>query len=231
MSVLATLAYQMVMQPAVPAGPSFKVPSLIWFAGSANGAELTSSGTIAGDLFIGLDSANNSATPPAVPPTGTTGIGSGIGSDETTDVAMRLFYKFAAGANETIPLKTGGRRVWLALRDVDPDFATYLSYGVTFAYAATTGANYVVPALGTLPRPGVVLTFGRRTGADTNFGTTLIHRQNSGSGPAQAYWTGASNTLGSQGTEVPSFAGESHALDDSTAGRTACSIWLPGAPI
>jgi hypothetical protein len=206
----------------------FVLPTLVWFDGDATGAALTSSGTQADDLFITLASANSSP-PPVTAPSGHTWIGSGIFSDQaTTDSSIRVAYKFATGANETINGAGSLRSTSMALRGVDKDnFASLLNY----AYAARSGANFIMPSLAAFSRLGVVVAMAKQVSSNTvNLsGMTTVHTQNAGSGEARSWWSGASNTLGSAGAELSSYGGESIALSVADVGACGFAIWIPGA--
>jgi hypothetical protein len=203
-------------------------PTLIWLGGHSLGGALTTSGTVAGDFAIGIDTDSDTSVP-AAPPTDCTAIGAGVASDEGNDCAILASAKFLSGADEGVAANGASRRVWAVFRDVDPGMLSLLTDGVTYAYSAASGSNMIVPALAP-PRSAIILTAGRRTGtADTDFATTLLRRQDSASAPAQLYWTGPSNTLGVQGTPQGSFAGESPSIV-STVGRCAFSFALLGAP-
>lgn len=213
----------------------FALPTLEWFGGAATGGALSSTGTVAGDLFIGVDS-DADTTPPIVVATGRTWIDAGITSDESTaDASIRAAYGVAAGADETIGAAGSSRREWVALRGVDTTlFAASLSAGVTYAYNATTGANIVSSALA-FTRPGIVLLWARQSGTNTNTFTTgpviLIDDQSPGNAEMQVYWTGASASLDTAGTAVLSYPGESLALTDSNRPRCTFAIWIPGAAL
>jgi hypothetical protein len=213
---------------------NFLIPTLEAFEGAATtGNTITLTGSLTGDLLIGINSRAD-ATLPTIP-AGATGLGAGISSDETTDLAIRCSWKVAAGADEVIATAGSSRATWLALRGVDTtNFASLMVEGTTFEYGDTTGANMVIPALGALPRPGVILVFGRQSGANTiapAAGMTLVDVQNSASAEAFSWWSGASNALDSSGTLLPSYAGQTTALGTGTSGRAAISIWIPGAPV
>jgi hypothetical protein len=213
---------------------NFAIPTLEAFDGApTTGNTITLTGSLAGDLLIGVNSSSTTSVP--LGPAGTTSLGSGIASDETTDLSIRCSWKIAAGADEVIPAAGSSRATWLALRGVDTtNFAALMSEGTTFVYGATTGANMVIPALGALPRPGVVLVLGKQLAANTiapAAGMTLVDVQNSGSGEAFSWWSGATNVLDSLGTLLPSYAGQTTALGTGTSGRAAMSIWIPGAPL
>lgn len=211
---------------------NFHTPTLEWFGGTTIGGELSTTGTIAGDLLIGLDT-DADLTPPTTVASGRNWIGNGITSNEvTTDASIRAAYGFTVGSNETIGAAGSSRREWIALRNVDPDFASYLSEGITYAYDATTGANIVSPSL-KFPRPGIVLLWTRQSGTNTNTFTSpnmLIDDQSPGNAEVQVYWTGNSGALDSYGNNVFSYSGQSHVLTDNTRARATFAIWIPGAP-
>lgn len=214
---------------------NFAIPTLEWVdGGPTTGSVLSSTGTLAGDLFIGVDSSANT-TPPATVATGRTWIGAGISSNESTsDLSIRAAYGIAAGADEDIAAAGSSRRLWVALRGVDTAlFVASLSAGVTYAYNATTGANIVASPLA-FTRPGVVLLWVRQSGTNTNTFTspqTLIDTQNSASSEMQVYWTGASAAVDSAGINVLSYEGQSQPLTDNTRGRATFAIWVPGAAL
>lgn len=223
----------------VPA-PAVHVPrysniTLEAFAGSSTtGNTITMTGSLSGDLLLALNT-TGTATPPVVAPTDHTWIGAGIGSDEaTTDTAGRLSYKFATGTDEVIAAAGSSRREAVALRGVDPAFATFLSDGVTYAYAARSGANFIMPALGTFPRRGVVLGFGKQVSTNTigaDAPLLFIDAQNAANGEAFVWWSGESNSLDSVGTLIGSYTGQTTALSVSNVGSVGAAIWIPAAPL
>lgn len=220
----------------IPARPKkYALPTLEWFGGAATGGALSSTGTLAGDLFIGLDTdADN--TPPVVVATGRTWIDAGITSTESAgNASIRAAYGVAAGSNETIGAAGSSRREWVALRGVDTTlFAASLSAGVTYAYNADTGANIVSSALA-FTRPGLVLLWARQSGTNTNTFTNgpviLIDDQSAGNAEVQVYWTGLSASLDTEGANILSYPGQALALTDNTRPRATFVIWVPGAEL
>jgi hypothetical protein len=212
--------------------PRYALPRLIWQGSAATGGALAPSGTLAGDLNVGVDSAATT-TPPTTVATGGTWIDAGIASDESAaDAAIRAAYLVSVGADDAIGAAGASRRSWVTLRDVDvPMFIAYLAAGITYAYDATTGANILTPALGGWPRPGVVLLWVRQSSTNTNTFTkppTLIATQNAANAEMQVYWTGASASLATQGAEVAAYDSQSQAITDSTRPRCTFALWVPG---
>jgi hypothetical protein len=201
-------------------------PRLMFAGGHATGGDLTPTGTLPGDLMIAFDT-QATTTPPAAG-SGFTSITTGS-SDETTDCAFRLTYKWQTSADETITTAGASRRGGVVLRNVDPKFDAYLATGVTHITDTTTGANILAGAL-TPPRAGIFLTFVRQSGTNTNtFTGTLLHTQNAANAEVQIYWTSTAGltAAGSLGTAVTYQAAQTYALGTSTNARGTCVLWIP----
>lgn len=219
------MASGLLMAARPPQALGFLTPTHVFSGGNGTGNSVTATGSISGDFAIGIVSDNDNSIPDISGMTGVTAIGDGIASDESgNDAAIRCVALFLSSSNQALPAGGLSRIAWTVWRGVATDILTSMPSGASaagrFAYLATSGSNWLVPAM--VPtRAAYVLALGKRAGTtDTRFtNMTELHVQNAASAQAQIFRTAA---------EVTNFVQDTYAIA-STQARAAMTFPLYGA--
>ncbi len=214
------------------AAEGYYIPELIDSNGVSSGGNITTSGTRAGDFYIHLGS-NTTLTPPTAGPSGSTALGAGATCDASAnDASILVSVGFITSTDQNIGAVSGNgatsRALLAAFRGVDPNILSNLDY----AYDSVTGATWTVPAL-TTDRVTTIVAIGYKNGAtDVNWTDySLIRIRDAGSNPAQVYWSGASGSENTFGTEIgTSVSSHGYAITAATA-RASLVFALYGAPL